>query len=242
MLISLRIETLIGLDFIWRVPAGFNWGRVLVFASSDKRYALGRRVRCFPSCERGFLRDLDPQTRSQTRRRMRPRTMSSASSFQTASQSLVRFFFQYCEQILCSSFGPLHIVVACFCDCNPPFPSTDLFPFQSTECNIPLKTGSLVLSPGCLKESLTRWKALEYCHILSSSVSLPRFNSLHLISSRLALCLGHTLLTKVPPHPLPATLCYTFSTPFHGTNLLTGDGWTTAWSKRASELIRFKLN
>lgn len=154
----------------------------------------------------------------------------------------MRFFFQKSEQIICSSFGPLQIVVACFCDCNPSFPSTDLFPLQSTECNISLKTGSLVLPPSCLKESLTQWKTLEYCHILSSSVSLPCFNSLHLISSRLTLCLGQTLLIKVPPPPLPASLCYTFSAALHGTNLLTGDGWTTSWSNRASELIRFKLN
>lgn len=230
------METLIGLDFTWMVLAGLNWGRVLVCICWQ---ALCSRLqgKVFPK-----LRKRLPQGSGSTDS-VSDKEEDEATDyvfrilFPNSQSEFGESFFHRSEQIIYSSFGPLQIVVACFCDCNPSFPSTDLFPLQSTECNI-----SLVLPPGCLKESLTQWKTPEYCHILSSSVSLPRFNSLHLISSRLALCLRHTLLIKVPPPPLPATLCYTFSAALHGTNLLTGDGWTTAWSNRVSKLIRFKLN
>lgn len=56
------------------------------------RSTLVYRARCFPSCERGFLKDPDQPTRSQTRRKTKPQTTSSASSSQTACRSLVRSF------------------------------------------------------------------------------------------------------------------------------------------------------
>lgn len=65
------------------------------------------RERSFPNCGRGFLRDQDPLTRSQIRKRTRPQTTSSASFFQTASQSSVRIPSKPSNQSTSSSYRPL---------------------------------------------------------------------------------------------------------------------------------------
>lgn len=120
------------------------------------------RERCFPSCGRGFLRDLDPQTQSQIRRRTRPQIMSSASSFQTASQSLVRIPPET-QMKMHSTHGPLHIVVFLW-KYYPLFVTvTVTHPHHMTSCpshqlsgQSPFKTGTLVVpktSHSCPEES-----------------------------------------------------------------------------------------
>lgn len=169
-----------------------SWLQLVVGISLIMPYSR-RRERCFPSCGRGFLRDLDLQTRSRIRKRTRPQTMSSASSFQTASRSLVRFPWETKKQInMSSAHRPLQTVFLWKCYSlfvtvaitHPPHLTSSLSLQPSGQS--PSKTGTLVVpkrscscpeeSPSLTGSSCNTVKPRLVC----PSVSLPRFNSLPL--------------------------------------------------------------
>lgn len=175
------------------------------------------RERCFLSCGSGFLRVLDPQSRSQIRRRTRPQTTSSVSSFQTASQNLVSFLPG--KQIVVTCANQLLHIVECLWRCCSLFVTVPVIhPSQMTSSlppqlsgQSPSKTGSLVVpkrSCRCAEESPPPTESS--CNsVLSLSVHLSAcvaFNSLRLISS----CASGQVYWRaslLKPLPLAVTSC-----------------------------------
>lgn len=181
------------------------------------------RERYFLNWRSGSLPDPAPRTPSQTKKRTRPRTMFSASFFQTASQNLVGFPFLrskikpgscgqgvglftwvHCDEKCCLLF--VTVTVTHRLHLTSSF-SPELRG-QSTS-----QTGTRV-GPGrscsCREElaSLTGSSCNTVTpHLVSPSVSVPCFNPLLLISSRSDLHLWQRLSMCTV---INATLCHTF--------------------------------
>lgn len=115
------------------------------------------RERSFPNCGRGFLRDQDPQTRSQIRKRTRPQTTSSASFFQTASPSSVRIPSRQSNQSMSSSYRPLSTHYSLFIAASVTHPPSLTFSLSHQPSGPPSsRTGMLVVprrSCSCLDGS-----------------------------------------------------------------------------------------
>lgn len=143
------------------------------------------RERCFPSCGRGFLRDQDPRTRSQIRKRTRPRTTSSASFSQTASQRLVRIppdnliplftFYQRLLSICCNE-----------CNTHPPSlvsslshqPSVHLAPPKQEMLVEPKRSCSRRAGSSSITESSCSTVTFLGCSVSLFGCNLPPLNIL----------------------------------------------------------------
>lgn len=147
------------------------------------------RGRCFPSWRREFLWDLGPQSPFLTRRRTRPLTTSSASSFQTASRILVSFSL-FAEANRYETLALKRKCCSLFVTATVSHhPHLIFFLFPLNWVDSPPPEQGLWLHPGgapAVREnpphSLTESSCNTVTHgLVSLSVSFSRFNSSRLI-------------------------------------------------------------